>query len=183
MSEKIRRGGDQFPDFSEHQPTIAHRISVESQEKIFFTPPGFKEVEMLFNIGRIEGMPQRGFDMINTDKQRRYFVRESSRESEERVREALGRQAVLKSLGEEDGFLVYAVPLGTKPLKKVLDTAPYKREYMDRLAEHGERFLQKIGQLDSGRFGTDINSIAIAHNGSEDDTHLVLVPPLAPPKG
>lgn len=183
MSERIRRGDDGSPDFSEHKPATAHRVSIEPQEKIFFAPPGFKEVEMLFNIGRVEGMPQRGFDLINANKQRRYFVRESHRESEERVRESLGRQAVLKSLGEKEGFLVYAVPLGTKPLKKVLDTAPYKREYMDRLAEHGERFLQKIEQLDSGRFGADINSIAIAHSGSEDDTYLTLVPPLAPPKG
>lgn len=180
----MKRGGDGLPEFDRSRPEIVHRISINpSPGEEIFIKPGFKEVEMVFNIGRIEGMPQRGNDMVNADGQRRYFVRESDRTSEDMVRQELGQKAVLKFLGKEGGLLVYDVPLGAQPLVKVLEIAQYRREYMDRLESESEEFLQKLSGIDSNRFGADINTLALAQNGGEDDTYLTLIPPLLPPRG
>lgn len=142
----------------------------------------YRAVDMLFNIGRIEGQPARGFDVINLETmERQYFTSGSNELIEQKVKKILGEHAVLRCISRAEDYSLYHVPEGARLLVKTLETAPYKPEYMSILRQRGDFMLRHLQALDPNRFGIRMQDIAIAHNGisaGPDDSYLTIVPPL-----
>jgi hypothetical protein len=142
---------------------------------------GYKNTDMQFNIGRVEGGPTRGYDLIDpVTKNRVYVTGPSDENSEDMVRAALGEHSVLEPTERTSDYTVYAVPHGSLLLEKTLQQGPYRIPYMQKLAVRSFLFMEGLNKLDPHAFGIDGNSIALTHNGEaeEDDVHLTVVPPL-----
>ncbi|MGB4759485.1 MAG: hypothetical protein WBP26_05515 [Candidatus Saccharimonadales bacterium] len=155
---------------------------------LYLKDAGFRETDMQFNIGRVEGGVTNGFDMVNPKtKERLYVTSPGSPESEEAVWELLGKPGifgahVLLDLRERtEDYAVYDVPRGSRLLTKLLETSPYHPAYMNKLNGLSSRMLAVLAAADEHSFGVDINTIAFTHNGSthEGDNYLTIIPPLA----
>ncbi|MCA9331313.1 hypothetical protein KC968_00055 [Candidatus Saccharibacteria bacterium] len=146
----------------------------------------FKEVDIQFNLARTEGMESRGIDVINRDLGRYLITPPSSIDSEECINLALGDQVTLGVVERDDEHVIYKVPQGARLLARTLQNPPYEAPYMRFLAARADRMLTRLEKLDNNAFGVTPDKIAIGHNGdnketSEDDTFLVVVPPLTEP--
>ncbi len=145
-------------------------------------PSIYIPVDMLYNIGRFEGGKARGLDVINGSTDRReYFTLPADFEAENLIKSKLGEAAILPYVRDENGYSVYAVSVGARPLKKTLDTKPYSSAYMNKLDNIAKQFMDKLKRLDPNKFGVTIESIAIVHNGGvqdSDDAYLTIVPPV-----
>lgn len=143
---------------------------------------GFTHTNMLFNIGRIEGGPLRGYDLVNPETNDRLFITESGdEESEKLVLSTLGRHSILHPLERTDDFAVYEVSRGARLLVKTLKQGPYRLPYMQSLSARSFGLMESLYKLDAGAFGLNIENIAITHNGDDDgdDIHLTVIPPLS----
>lgn len=144
-------------------------------------PDRYQLVDMLYNIGRKEGAPPRGLDVIDkTTQLRRYITSKSPIKSEGRIRRHMGQKSILTLVDNIDDYSVYNVPLGARLLVRTLEIAPYSTPYMDNLINLANDFLRQLGKLDPSRFGIQLEHLAIAHNGldqSPDDIYMTIVPP------
>lgn len=172
---------------SERLPNELHPLLNAVAEQHF---PGFKETDMQFNIGRMEGYSYRGLDLINPlTRERVYLTGHSSEEATEMIRRRLGdivlpqtRTAHAPYEGAEVD--VYGVQPGTHSLIKTLRQSPYDGDvYAAKLARSAGRLLKEIYKLDKGMFGIYLESIAVSHSDDweTDDAKLIVVPPLAEP--
>jgi hypothetical protein len=166
-----------------HESYSAPRPLERALETAYDRFPGWKETDMQFQVGRIEGAPVWGLDIVHDHK--RLLIAEGSNTFSERlIKQKMGPGAVLKSSKTGDGLVIYNVPQGSRLLVKTFRQAPYTRPYMDKLAVRSGNFLRDLSRLDPGLFGITIERIAITHDGGEgknDDTELTVVPPLLAP--
>lgn len=151
-----------------------------------FFDGSFKEVDMQFNLTRTEGLDPEGFDVINRVEGRFLVTPPSSEKSEQLIRSKLGEHAVLAALEYKEDYSLYKVPKGARLLARTLQNPPYETPYMRLLAKRADGLLRKLENLDPNAFGVTPEKIAIGHNGGsddtgEDDTFLMVVPPLKDP--
>ncbi len=151
-------------------------------EEIKPDPERYTPVDMLYNIGKIEGGQPRGFDVIDkATNARLYFTTPADQDAERIVKKELGDKAILPLTRNEDYFSVYSVTDGARLLIKSLEASPYQEAYMKKLKQDATEFINKIKKLDKNAFGIKLSDIAIQHNGpdnSSDDIYLSVVPPL-----
>ncbi len=167
---------------SNFPPSVSgHELLTKQVES--YINQGYKEVDMQFNIGRVEGHDPWAYDLIKSGADRRLITDPSCLESEERVRSVLGSHAVLNRVDATDAFSVYEVPSGTRLLEKSMQTPAYEAPYMRMLAVRADRLLAAIRLLDPGYYGISANRIVVAHDvdgdvGGGDDAYLSVAPPL-----
>jgi len=144
--------------------------------------PQSRPVDMQFNIGRLEGMPERGLDIIEPDGTRHYLIEGSDIESETLVKKNLGNAAVLRLRRMVNGVYIYDVPEGSRMLAKSFRQAPYIEDYVNREAFRTGQFIQKLRSLDKGLFGLTVQDVAITYGVpdlvNQDDVILTVIPPL-----
>ncbi len=148
----------------------------------------YQPTDMQFNIGRLEGGPLRGYDLVNpVSRERILLARDSSIDSERLVRLRLGRLAIpprMPKLHPYDSYDIYYMPFGARLLIKTLRAAPYNPDYMANVTDRVGVFMRRLHQLDPGLFGLTLTTIAVGHDiedGERDDVALMVVPPLAAP--
>ncbi len=144
----------------------------------------FSHADMQFNIGRLEGFPPRGLDILTRDG-RLYLCEGSDIQSESLVRKELGASAVLRLVKLNDDVSVYKVPEGSQMIAKLFRQSPYEGEYMNRQAFRTGQFINRLRKLDSGLFGLAVQDIAltigIPERANQDDINFTAVPPLKKP--
>ena len=142
----------------------------------------YSSVDMIYNIGRIEGKNFRGFDAIDLiTNDRVYITKDSNLQIENDIRQKIGSKAVLELKEQNGAYGIYKVPLGARLLTRTLEISPYNIDYMNMLRTRASEFLRKLNSLDEHAFGITIEHLAIAHNGLDDgpdDTYLTVVPPI-----
>ena len=142
----------------------------------------FHPADMQFNIGRIEGFPSRGLDIITADGGRVYMCQGYDLQSEALVSQKLGGAAVLKVARIVDEVAIYKVPNGSRTLAKSFKQAPYTPEYMNRQAYRTGQFVGKLRRIDEGMFGLEVQDIALTYGvpdrANQDDVNLTVIPPL-----
>lgn len=166
---------------SKHEP---NRLLTASKQAAALTERGFRETDMQYNIGRLEGQSRRGFDLVQPiTKDRLYITEAGSEVAETIVSELTDPHSLLELEDRQTDYAIYKVPRGTRPLIKTLRAGPYQRSYMQLLGLRTYRLLNTLSLLDEQAFGVDVDSIALTHNGddTEDDVYLTLVPPLTAP--
>ncbi len=155
----------------EHLSSAAHNLF-----------PGSIPVDMQFNIGRLEGMPERGLDIVDPGNVRHYVCEGSDIESETLVKKNLGGAAILRLRGIENEMYIYDVPEGSLMLAKFFRQAPYTEEYVNRQAYRTGQFIKRLRSLDKGVFGLTVQDIAVTYGTPDrrnlDDVNLTVVPPL-----
>jgi hypothetical protein len=179
-----------FPVGPEQGPPPPHIAEARQFAEAQFSD--FREADMQFNIGRVEGSPPRGLDIIvgRGEETSRYYVTQGTDlSSEANVLTTLGHGAVLMPTRHDSksDVTIYRVPKGARLIGKTLHQAPYNPDYMNRLSYRFGTFMSKLRRLDTGLFGISLLDVAVTHEaeGSRDgragdvSIELAVVPPLA----
>ncbi len=148
----------------------------------FINSRRIKSTELVYNIARVEGENARGFDFVDKYSGKRwYLTAASSLFSEKEVRQNFGKHSILKLVEQQGIFGVYKVPVGSMLLVKTLESPSFHDNYTENLKQRSLEMMQRLYELDSNRFGINIENIAIDHDGfnaGADETYLTIIPPL-----
>lgn len=158
-------------------PEAAHRIALEMVDA------GFVDTTMQFNIARVGSQFERGYDLINPKTNERVYVTSDTPHIVEGlVADIVGKNALLSRKSENAGAITYSVPLGSRLLRRTLETRPYDGAYMQALATRALDTITRLNRV-NGLLGITLDHLAITHNGGndEDDAILAVIPPFGPP--
>jgi len=143
---------------------------------------GYQETDLQYNIARTDGEARTDrIDLINPETSDRLLVvLDSDEQSEALVRQTLGDRSVLALRASSQGVRTYGVPRDAKLLSRVMAVSPYRPDYMHKLMVKNREINHALSELDSNRFGINLDSLVLIGNGDDDldDVHISVVPPL-----